>query len=172
MKTSQPLLALVTAVVLGFSSTGYADSKRTAEYLLTSPSSHQDSDVTVDVALVKPVHWVSPVADTSFFRVMTLDRSDRKFGGEILVAVPSSEAERFAKKYGTDFEGRYESDSLKGTFLSVGRKDARDGGRFWLIDTTGKLKDAIASQKLELPSDGSVAVENGGGVRGRRLGQR
>lgn len=162
-------LALVVAAVLGFSSTGYADSKRTAEYLLTSPSSHKDTDVTVDVALVKPVNWVSPVADTSFFRVVTLDRSDRKFGGEILVAVPSGEAERFAKKYGTDFEGRYESDSLKGTFLSAGRKD---GGNFWLIDTTGKLKDAIAAKKLELPNEGNSAAAEGGALRNRKLGQR
>lgn len=170
MKTSISLLALVVAAVLGFTSTGRADSKRTAEYLLTAPNEHKDAEVTVDVALVKPVHWVSPIPDTSFFHAMTIDRSDRKGGGTILVAVPTSEAQSFTRKYGTDFEGRYESNSLKGQFISVGAKDSKGPGRFWLIDTTGKLAQAIESKKLELPADNTVVGL--AGPRNRRLGQQ
>lgn len=170
MKTAKCLIGLAATVVLGFSSTSHAESKRTAEYLLISPSDHQDKDVTVDVALVRPVQWVSPAPEFAFFRAMTIDRSDRKAGGEILVAVPASGAAAFARKYGTDFEGRYESDSLKGTFLSIGRAENREGGRLWIIDTTGNLAKAIADKKLTLPTDGKVA-EAGAGFRGRRPGQ-
>ncbi len=167
MKTSHRLLALAASVVLGFSSTTYADSKRTAEYLLTSPSEHQDKEVTVDVAMVKPVQWVSPAPEFAFFRAMTIDRSDRKAGGDILIAVPAGDTASFARKYGTDFEGRNDFDSLKGSFLSVARAGGHENSQIWIIDTTGKLAKAIEEKKLSLPADGKLAE----GGRGSRLNQ-
>jgi hypothetical protein len=171
MKTSPRLLAFSALVVLGLSSTTYAESKRTAEYLLISPAEHLNKDVTLDVAMVRPVPWVSPAKDIAFFRAMTIDRSDRRAGGDILVAVPASEAASFARKYGTDFEGRWESDMLKGTFLSATRGDGGTRGPgLWLVDTTGKLADLIATKQFALPGEGKLA-EAGPGPRGRRLNQ-
>ncbi len=93
---------------------------------------------------------------------MTIDRSDRKAGGDILMAVPAGDAASFARKYGTDFEGRNDSDSLKGTFLSVARAGGHENSQIWIIDTTGKLAKAIAEKKLSLPADGKLAE---GGAR-------
>jgi hypothetical protein len=167
MKTSRRLLALASVAAFGLSCTAHAESKRTAEYLLISPSEHLNKDVTVDVAMVKPVHWVSPAPGLAFFRAMTIDRSDRKAGGEILVAVSADEAASFARKYGTDFEGRGDSDMLKGTFLSVTRANGPEQGGLWIIDTTGKVSRLVAEKKLALPAEGRPPG-GGPGPRGPR----
>src|SRR5690606_7194683 len=97
----------VALALLALVSTSHAESKRTAEYILSDPAAYQNKEVTLDVAFVKPVHWVSPFAGMAFFQAMTIDRTDKKMGGVILVAIPAVDAAKFAKKYGTDFDGRY-----------------------------------------------------------------
>lgn len=127
------------------------DSKRTAEYLYTTPSDFEGKDVTVDVAFVKPTPWKSPIPELAFFHALTVDREDYKFGGGILVAVPAADSAKFAKKYGTDFEGRRESNSLKGTFIAA---PGRGGPRVWMIDLSGKASELIKERKLELQDEG------------------
>ena len=90
-----------------------SDSKRTAEYILTTPADFEGKEVTLDVSFVKPVHWKSPVPELAFFHVMTLDRRDYKPGGEILVVIPSEDASHFAQRYGTDFKSRSYSNPSK-----------------------------------------------------------
>lgn len=125
-----------------------ADSKRTADYLLISPTDYEGKEVTLDVAFVKPAHCKSPIPEIAFFHAMTIDRRDKRPGGEIIVAVPSEESEKFAKKYGTNFEGRTESNSLRGVFI------ATPGGQIhpkvWIVDTTGKAADLVKQKKLTL----------------------
>ena len=162
MKTSFFLLN-ICAGILGLAVTASAaESKRTAEYLLTTPEAYQGKEVTLDVAFVKPVHWVSPLPGVSFFHALTIDRMDRRPGGEILVAVPTDDAAAFARKYGTDFERRYESDSLKGTFMAAGGKEGPR--KIWLIDMTGQLQKLIDEKKLQFPKD----AFGGPGAGGRR----
>jgi hypothetical protein len=108
MKTPFLLSAVALTLFGSLAISEAADSKRTAEYLLSSPLTHEGKAVTVDVAAVKPVQWKSPLPELTFFHALTMDRIDRKPGGGILVAVPTAEAASFAKKYGTDFEGRHE----------------------------------------------------------------
>ena len=126
-----------------------SDSKRTAEYILTTPADFEGKEVTLDVAFVKPVHWKSPVPELAFFHAMTLDLRDYKPGGEILVVIPSEDASRFAQRYGTDFKTRTFSNVLKGTLV------AAPGGRMhkiWILDTTGKITDLVKQNKLAAPS--------------------
>ncbi|CAN5795637.1 hypothetical protein BH09VER1_BH09VER1_19470 [soil metagenome] len=157
------LLALACLGILGLSSNAQAsDSKRTAEYLLTTPVANEGKEVTLDVSFVTPVHWKSPLPDVAFFHAMTIDRNDRKPGGEIMVAIPSAKAEAFARKYGTDFKGRNDMNSLKGVFTALGGGEGR-GPRTWIIDSTdGLLQKAIAEHKFSLPPDAGGPGEHGG----------
>ena len=142
-----------------------SDSKRTAEYILTTPTDFEGKEVTLDVAFVQPVHWKSPNPELAFFHAMTLDRRDHKFGGEILVVIPSADASRFAKKYGTDFEGRNESNSFQGTLI------AAPGGRMhakaWIVDSTGKIAELVKQNQLTIEDEGGGGGGPGpGGPRG------
>jgi len=169
MKTKLPLSCALCFSVLAWSSAWAAESKRTAEYLLTSPQSFRGGEVTLDVSFVRPVHWVSPLPEVSFFHALTVDRIDRRPAGEIMVAVPASQAAAFAKKYGTDFAGRFDMTTLKGTFMAVGATDKNPGGRMWLVDTTGKLQQLIDEKKLQLPEEPPVGgLARQGGFRNRQ----
>lgn len=143
------ILTKLTAVILMATSTlGYSQSKRTAEFLRLDPKSHVDKEVTLDVSMVKPVHWKSPIEDLVFFQAMTIDRTEDKSGGSILVAVLATDAEKFAKKYGMNFDGRGDKDKLVGTFILV---SGQGPSGFWMIDTTGKVAKLIADKKFTLP---------------------
>ncbi len=152
-----PTIALT--VTLLASSQVFADSKRTAEFLLSDPKPHQDQQVTLDVAFVKPVHWKSPLPEIAFFHAITMDRTDRKPGGSILVAVPAEESAKFAKKYGMDFDGRSDMTTLRGTFMVSGGKKEHGRPGIWLVDSTGKLASLLEQRKLDLPDE---KIEGGG----------
>ena len=139
---------LTAVILLAACTLGYSESKRTAEYLLLDPGSHAGKKVTVDVSMVKPVNWKSPVEDVAFFHALTIDRRESKSGGTILVAVPAADAEKFAKKYGMNFDGRGDKDRLDGTFILV---SGRGPSGLWMIDTTEKLAKLIEDKKLALP---------------------
>ena len=180
MKTR--ILSIIGFAVLCSTGLTMAESKRTANYLLTTPFAHEGKDVTLDVASVKPVRWVCPIPGITFFHAMTVERPEYRPGGAILVAVASGDASSFAKKYGTSFERR-DSDSLKGTFLAVGGKrpgpgpetaanptsGPGPGKKIWVIDTTGQLQKLMEQNKLEIPED---AVNEGGGLTGPGGGGR
>jgi hypothetical protein len=168
MKTTSKLTALI---LLASSALGYADSKKTAEFLLVDPKSHVDQEVTLDVTHVKPVHWKSPLAEIAFFHAVTIDRRDGKFGGAILVAVPAEEATKFAKKYGLDFDGRNSTTTLRGTFALV---SGRGASGLWIVDTSGKLAKLIADKKAEFPVEAGMPGDmgKGPGVGGRGPGRR
>lgn len=147
MKTIVTYMSIILVVASG---AAHSESKRTANFLRLDPKSHSDKEVTVDVSMVKPVHWKSPVEDIAFFHAQTIDRSEDKSGGSILVAIPAAESATFAKKYGMTFEGRNHKTSLKGTFILASGK--RPSG-FWMLDTTGRIPQLLADKKLELPAN-------------------
>lgn len=134
-----------------------AESENTAEFILTNPEQREGQQVTLDVAFVKPVRWKSPVPELAFFHALTMDRKDRKPGGGIIVAVLAAEAAAFTKKYGTDFEGRYEKDELVGTLLaSPGRGPRR---QVWFVDTSGLAAELIKQNKMNIEDEGKGAPE-------------
>ena len=139
-----------------------SDSKRTADYILTTPADFEGKVVTVDVSFVAPVHWKSPVPELAFFHAMTLDRRDYKPGGEILVAIPSEDAAHFAKKYGTDFKGRNVSNSLQATLIAA--PSERMHAKVWILDSTGKIADLVKQHEL------AIEDEKGGGGPGHAPG--
>jgi hypothetical protein len=151
MKT---IIPLITVALLAAGSIANAKSKRTADFLRIAPQEHADKEVTVDVSMVKPIHWKSPLEDVAFFHALTIDRTEDKGGGTILVAVPTADAEKFAKKYGMNFDGRNDKDKLTGTFLLVSGK-GQSG--LWVIDTTGKLAQLIKDKKLMMPDAAKMA---------------
>lgn len=130
----------------------FAQSKRTAEYILSNPAAYEGKAVTLDVSMVKPVHWKSPLPEFQFFHALTLDRQARQPGGAILVAIPASESSSFAKKYGMNFEGRHNSTTLRGTLVAAARPGPRHL-RIFLVDTTGNLLTSIEKAKAELPEE-------------------
>jgi hypothetical protein len=151
MKTKHLLLTVLLAA--GTSALQAGDSKRTAEYILTTPTEFEGKEVTLDVAFVKPVHWKSPAPELAFFHAITMDRGDKKPGGGILVAIPAADAAKFAKKFGTDFDGRNDMDTLRGTLVAAPGK--RMKGRAWLIDTTGMVLELVKDNKLEIEEEGA-----------------
>jgi hypothetical protein len=161
------LTSLSLAIVLISTVVASADSKRTAEFILSDPKAYQDQPVTLDVAMVKPVRWISPLPEIAFFHALTIDRSDKEPGGGILVAVPSGDSAKFAKKYGTDFDGKRSSTTLRGTFIAVGGRDHGHRG-VWVVDTTGKLDSLIKERKATLPDDGNGEQMGEGRPRGPR----
>ncbi|MCU0777351.1 MAG: hypothetical protein MUF86_06745 [Akkermansiaceae bacterium] len=168
MKTTSKLTAFI---LLAATAHGYADSKRTAEFLLVDPKSHVDKEVTLDVSHVKPVHWKSPLSEIAFFHAVTIDRRDGRFGGAILVAVPAGEATKFARKFGMDFDGRNSTTTLRGTFVLV---SGRGPSGLWIIDTTGKLAELIAEKRAEFPAEAGKPGDMGKepGVGGPGPGRR
>ena len=150
MKTLTCLSLVLLAAVAPLLHAG--ESKRTAEYLLTTPTDFEGKEVALDVAFVKPVHWKTRNPELAFFHALTLDRRDYKPGGEILVAIPSSEAAKFAKKYGTDFEGRADSHPFSG--ILVAAPGGKMHQRIWLVDGTGKIADLVKQKKLVIEEDG------------------
>jgi hypothetical protein len=161
------LTSLAVTLVLVSTVAASADSKRTAEFLLSDPKAYQDKEVTLDVAMVKPVRWISPLPEIAFFHALTIDRSDKKPGGGILVAVPSGDSAKFAKKYGTDFDGRNSSTPLRGAFIAVGGHEGKRRG-VWVVDTTGRLDLLIKERKAFLPDDAADEQKGEGRPRGPR----
>ena len=167
MKTLYLITIVLTAAVVPLA--GAAESKRTAEYVLATPGDFEGKEVTLDVAFVKPVQWKSAVPELAFFRAMTIDHRDNKPGGHILVAIPASEAGKFSKKYGMDFEGRGDSNTLRGTLLAGPGKGPgkMDHARIWFIDTNGTAVELIKAKKLELIDEGPMGGPGGGGFGGK-----
>ena len=162
MKTASTILALLIAVASPQLHAG--DSKRTAEYVLTTPTDFEGKEVTLDVALVKPVHWKSPQPELAFFHALTMDRNDNKPGGHILVAIPTADAAKFAKKYGTDFEGRNDMTTLRGTLVAAPGKRVK--GRAWIVDTTGKIAEMVKKNTLVIDDEEGGVIEFGPGGPG------
>lgn len=156
-----PLTTLII-VLLAAASPLRAESKHTAEYFLTTPQEFVNQIVSLDVAFVKPVHWVSPNPDFQFFHAVTIDRTDKKPGGGILVAVKAADASAFARKYGTDFDGRNDTTILKGLFLAGGGEKGRM--KVYLVDTTSELKALFDAGEFSLPAEPA----DGGGQGGPR----
>ncbi len=163
--TMKTIFRLSAVILIATSIPGYGESKRTADYLRLDPASHLDKKVTLDVSLVKPVHWKSPVEGVAFFHAFTVDRTEDKSGGSILVAVPAADAEKFAKKYGTNFESRNDKDRLTGTFILV---SGRGASGLWIIDTTGKIAQLIKDGKLDMPADAKGGPDDAPGADKRR----
>ncbi len=156
MKTPKSLsIAFASALCLAGSVVA-AESKHTAEYFLTTPAEFENKEVSLDVAFVKPVRWKSPIPELAFFHAMTVDKIDKKPGGTILVVVPAENAEKFAKKYGMDFDGRSDADSLKGTLIASPQR----GPKVWLLDTTGEAQALFEKYKAEI-------IDEGGDMGGR-----
>jgi hypothetical protein len=160
---------LTVAVLLASCIPGHAESTRTADSLRIHSQTHLDKEVTVDVSMVKPVHWKSPLADVVFFHALTIDRTEDKSGGSILVAVDAAAAGKLSDKYGTNFDGRNDKDKLTGTFILV---SGNGPSGVWMIDTTGKIAALIREKKLALPDGAKQAGDfNRALAPKRRLGR-
>lgn len=169
MKTLLSLSVAFATVACLTTSTMAAESKHNAEYFLSTPMEFENKDISLDVAFVKPVHWKSPIPELAFFHAITIDKRDKKPGGGILIVIPAEDAGKFVKKYGTDFDGRSDSDSLKGVFVATPARGPK--GRVWFVDTTGQALTLLEKYKAEIMDDGDMGGPGGGpGPGGRRGG--
>jgi hypothetical protein len=96
-----------------------ASSPVSADGYLVSPWKYEGQTIKLNVVCVKPAHFESPLREVIYYHAMTMN-VDRRFGGEILIAVPRSESEHFARYYGLDPRGRT-SRLLSGTLLLAHR---------------------------------------------------
>ena len=149
-----------------------SESKRTADYILTTPTDFEGKEVTLDVSFVKPPHSKSPVPELAFFHVMTMNRIDYRPAGMILVAIASEDAAKFAKKYGTSFQGRDLTHPLTGTLISTPGHGPDQNGRMWLVDTTGKAAGLIKDKKFEGLDGGGPEGGMEGGKGDRPFGPK
>ena len=136
-----------------------------ADEYLVNPGNYEGQTITLNVVCVRPVHFQSPIPDIMFYHAMTLS-SDRKMGGEILVAVPNDSSSQFAKYYGLDPRGR-SSLVMNGTLLLGHRPGPRhmrgphgqQGGAPGTPETTGTT---------ELSGTDSTPVTTGTGNKPHR----
>jgi len=113
MKTTSSLLfclALLFCVGLLHASTPQG-----ADEYLVAPWDYEGQTISLNVMFVRPARFQSPLADVIFYHAATIT-ADRKLGGEILIAVPKTESEHFARFYGMNHHGR-SSRILSGTLL-------------------------------------------------------
>ncbi len=106
MKTSSFVSTLVLTLCLGLSgpimlrAAEAEPDKETALYLRLHAKDLLDQVVKVDVVAVRPTH-AQPFAGTfQIFQVLTQDKRNDRFGGEILVVVPEAQADALVKRYG------------------------------------------------------------------------
>jgi hypothetical protein len=159
------ITTLLTGLLASWATLAYAgESKRTAEYILATPLKFEGKNVDLDVSFVQPVNWKSPNTEIAFFHAMTMDRLDKKRGGSILVAIPAADAAKFAKRYGTDFDGRNEYDRLNGVLTAAPHIRNFRGGT-WIIDMTGgKIAELVKNKQL--------VIEDNEGKEGEGKGER
>jgi len=125
MKTIAIAFALTLAVstlnafAQSTGSTLHVSTPVSADGYLVSPWDYEGQTIKLNVAFVKPAHFESPLQDIIFYHAMTMT-ADRKPGGEMLIAVPKTESEHFARYYGMDFHGNT-THPLSGTLLLAHR---------------------------------------------------
>ena len=160
------ITTLLTGLLASWATLAYAgESKRTADYILATPLEFEGKNVDLDVSFVKPVNWKSPNTEIAFFHAMTMDRLDKKRGGSILVAIPAADAAKFAKRYGTDFDGRNEYDRLNGVLTTTPDNKKKFKGGTWVIDMTGgKIAELVKNKQL--------VIEDNEGKEGEGKGER
>jgi len=153
------IIILSCLAVFAVSPFAIADSRYTANSILSEPSKYEGKAVKLDVTSLRPVRFKSPVPELQFFRAMTFDRWDNKPGGAIIVAVDAAQADEFTKKYGVGRDGR-STTRLEGTLIS-GRNSKREGRRasVWIVDTTGKAAELLENLGDAAPEFGEDIPE-------------
>jgi len=138
------IIILSCLAVFAVSPFAIADSRYTANSILSEPSKYEGKAVKLDVTSLRPVRFKSPVPELQFFRAMTFDRWDNKPGGAIIVAVDAAQADEFTKKYGVS-----------------GRNSQREGRRasVWIVDTTGKAAELLENLGDAAPEFGEDIPE-------------
>lgn len=134
-------MPLALAAFLG---AAVAASAESANHYLANPEKYEGKQVKLDVRVIRPVPWKSPVEDIRFFHAFTEDKKQNALAGVILVAVPATEAEKFTGEY--SLSATTKSETLRGVFRSMPTRNKRVP-RAYLIDYEGRCTDIIAKYK-------------------------
>ncbi len=140
MRTTRTL-TLILAVSLGAAPLAPAES---ANHYLADPGKYEGKQVKLDVRVVRPVPWTSPIEAIRFFHAFTEDKKRNALAGVILVAVPASEVDRFTDEYSMSATRR--SETLRGVFRSMPTRSTRKP-RVYLIDYQGRCADILAKHQ-------------------------
>ncbi|HPA16602.1 MAG TPA: hypothetical protein PLU30_02555 [Verrucomicrobiae bacterium] len=132
---------LTVAAILCAAPTAHPES---ANHYLASPEKYEGKSVKLDVRVVRPVRWTSPLEGIRFFHAFTEDKQHNALAGAILVAVPSSAAERFVGEY--SLSATAHSETLRGILRSVSTRNKRVP-RVYLVDYGGQCADILAKNR-------------------------
>ncbi|WP_269526817.1 hypothetical protein [Coraliomargarita parva] len=93
-------LTLFTLALLSPLQAGNSADEDSARYYKSNPGKFDGQKVDVDCIFVKRPLAANKIEGVTFFVAQTKDKDNHSFGGTIVVAVLSDEAESFLRKYG------------------------------------------------------------------------
>ncbi len=162
-----PFLPLLGAALLlpGGLAAEDSPSKQCALYYELHTRDHDDKSVSLDVAAVRPIPLDLGIEELKFFHVVTWDKRNDRFGGALVAAVPSAEAEKFVDRYGIYPEG--------GKPLRYGPKTRRlsgilrvDEASRMLLDVEGGAETLLEDRELPPRLWADAPFDGLGGRRG------
>ncbi|MCC6355927.1 MAG: hypothetical protein IT577_18725 [Verrucomicrobiae bacterium] len=132
---------LALAALLAASAAASAES---ANHYLANPEQWEGKQIKLDVRVVRPVPWQSPVEDLRFFHAFTEDKKQNALAGMILIAVPATDVKKFTDEY--SLSATRASESLRGILRSTPTRNAKRP-RVFFVDYAGRCADIIAKHK-------------------------
>lgn len=134
-------IPLALATLVGTSAIAPAES---ANHYLATPEKFEGKTVKLDVRVIRPVPWTSPVDEIRFFHAFTEDKKQNALAGVILIAVPTPRVEKFTDDY--SMSATRKSETLRGVLLSVPTRSKKKPS-VYIIDYEGLCADIIAKRK-------------------------
>jgi len=111
-----------------------------ANHYLAAPEKYEGKTIKLDVRVVRPVPWTSPVEGVRFFFAFTEDKRHNALAGGILVAVPATESEKFVDEY--SLRATANSETLRGVFRSAPTR--KEDVRVYFVDYEGRCNDFLS----------------------------
>lgn len=115
-------------------------SSESANHYLAAPEKYEGKTIKLDVRVVRPVPWTSPVEGVRFFYAFTEDERHNALAGGILVAVPATESEKFVDEF--SLRATAKSETLRGVFRSAPTR--KQGVRVYFVDYEGRCNDLLS----------------------------
>ncbi len=136
----------------------------TANQILANPDKYKGKEVSLDVALLRPIRWASPVDDFAIFHAMTYDKREKAPGGEILIVVPESSREELVRRYGVAVDGNRRNVSTRSLRGNLQTTRGGAGGLFYLDLTDGAAAEIITEQAVKIRPRAHSARPGGPGM--------
>lgn len=153
----------IAIAILFAAAAAYGES---ANYYLATPEKYEGKNIKLDVRVVRPVHWTSPVEGIRFFHVFTEDKRHNALAGAMLVAVAAGQAEKFVDEYG--LRATTASETMRGVLRSA-LTQKKGGSKLYFVDYEGKCADILVKVgAITLGEEESSPAGRPGDTKGRK----